>query len=193
MALLQIISAEHIQKLEEAEQDKYHRVLDNYQQNRDAADGTKELWLGVYARGLSPSVACRQSGVSLATYKRWRNTDAAFCRAINNVIVDSMDELKGSVLARATGYVRLADVNEPTDSGYEEDASGKIIRHGASDTLAKAVLGLDKPEAQSGGGPVNVVIDMRALTGAAHIEARGLGKNHAEPILIESPPEGDDE
>ncbi len=169
MALPQLISADHIRKLEDEEQDKYHRVLDNYTQNRDAADGTKELWLGVYARCLSPIVACRQSGVSLATYKKWRNTDAAFCRALNNCIADSMDELKGSVLARATGYTRPCDVNAPTDSGLEEDAEGKIIRHGASDALAKAVLGLDKPDPVAGNVGVAVIIDTDALLGTEHM------------------------
>ena len=190
MALPNLITAEHIKKLEAIEQEKYHKVLDNYHQNRDAADGTKELWLGVYARCLSPSIACWQSGVSLATYKRWRSTDAAFCRGLNNIIVEAKEELIGSVLSRATGYTQACDIDDPTESGHKEDSSGKVIRYGASDQLARSILQLDdNKKDKNSGASVTVVIDMGALTGRA--SSKGLVFDEVGNVINADRVEGD--
>ncbi len=165
MALPKLVPQDHIEKLKEQEHESYVSMLMNYAEQKEASDTTKEQWLAVYARSLSPSVACKQIGVSLDTYRRWRNSDPRFCESLNACIEQAKEELVGSVLSRATGYTRLDE-----DGKLEEDAEGKIIRYGASDALAKAVLGLDKPEAEDKDS-VRVVIDIKALTGAAHLPA----------------------
>ncbi len=173
MALPDLVSDEHIRGLEDKESDALNAMFNQFEKSKLEAWERKERWLGVYAQCLSPSVACRQTDITLDTYRRWRKTDPRFCKGLNHCIEQAQEELVGSVLARATGYARKADVNAPTESGLEEDAEGKIIRYGASDALAKSVLGLDKPEQGTGKGDVTVVIDLGALTGA----------HHARPVL----------
>jgi len=185
MALPKLVPLDHIEKLEHNEHEAFVSMLNNYEEQKEVSDSTKEQWLAIYARCLSPSVACKQLDISVDTYRKWRSNDPRFCRSLNACIEQAQEELVGSVLTRATGYTRA---DEETDSGHVEDSSGKVLRFGASDTLAKAVLGLDKPEQNRGEGTaLKVVIDVGALLGKTS-SAIDMGDTKPEPRIIEHEP-----
>ena len=128
----------------------------------------KEQWVAIFAKCLSPSVACKQTGVSLARYRRWRQHDWRFCEKLNEALDGMRDELITSVIGRATGYVAACDEEKPTESGYVEDASGTVRRFGGSDVLAKSLLLSVEEEAES---RVHVSIDLGSL-GLSHAAAQ---------------------
>ena len=169
MALPTLVTDDHIKKLEQKENDALNRMYAQFEKSKLESWERKERWLAIYARCLSPSVACRQTEISIDNYNKWRKTDPRFCRGLNKCIKMAEEELMGSVLGRATGYTKPCDPEAPTDSGLEEDGSGKVIHYGASDTLAKAWLGLDKPEQKQGSGGVVVEINVAALLGKTSI------------------------
>lgn len=107
-----------------------------------------------------PQLACKQLSVSVSTYRNWRQTDSWFCEQLNEVIGDWKGELIASSISRAVGYVR-----EDENGNIETDAQGKIIRHGASDQLAKVLLQFDDETKSKEKVAVNVIIDMGALLG----------------------------
>lgn len=59
---------------------------------------------------------------------------------------------------RATGYLRHNEKGE-----IETDATGKPIYHGASDVLAKSLLGMDQDEQKK--GEVSITINVAAMSG----------------------------
>ena len=146
---------EHQKHLESIDYDPQYNVVEVEQVKQ-----RKERWLELFNQCLSPQLACKQLGISSTTYRKWRQTDSWFCEQLNEIIGDWKGELLASSISRAVGYVR-----EDEDGNIETDAQGKIIRHGASDQLAKVLLQFDdevKPKANT---PVNVVIDVGALLG----------------------------
>ncbi len=95
----------------------------------------KVAFLDAYRLCLSPSIACNRSGVNKKQYDRWRKSSHTFAVQLNAIIEDAKDELFGSVLVRATGYLRNEDKGE-----FVVVAVGKQIYYGASDPLAIALL-----------------------------------------------------
>ena len=95
----------------------------------------KVAFLDAYRLCLSPSIACNRSGVSRGQYNKWRKNSYQFAIGLNAVIEDAKGELFGSVLVRATGYLRNDD-----EGKIEVDAVGRPIYYGASDALAVALL-----------------------------------------------------
>jgi len=98
----------------------------------------QERFLDVYRRCLSPTITCKQTDISLASYRKWRSTDPWFCEQLNDVIEDWRERLMGSALARAVGYLSVDEAGN-----IVVDAEGKPVYAGASDTLTKALLGLN--------------------------------------------------
>ena len=137
MTLIKLIPEDHIEELEKDEHEKFHKMLDSQAESKSKSWEAKEQWLAVFARALSPMIACKQAGVPNGTYRRWRTTDPRFCRALNRIIEEAHDELIGTAYARATGYLQE---DQETESGYQEDATGRPIRHGVSDRLAIALV-----------------------------------------------------
>ena len=85
--------------------------------------------------------------------------DPRFCRALNTIIEEAHDELVGTAYSRATGYLQY---DPDTNSGYQEDASGRPIRHGVSDRLAISLLGSERKQKEQN-APVNITISLAAL------------------------------
>ena len=151
-------------KTEETEHQKYLESIDyDPQFNVVEVEQTKqrkERWLELFSQCLSPQLACKQLGINISTYRSWRQKDSWFCEQLNEIIGDWKGELLASTIARAVGYVR-----EDENGNIETDAQGKVIRYGASDQLAKALLQLDDDTKDKGKSSVNVIINMGALTG----------------------------
>ena len=159
MTLIKLIPEDHIEELEKEEHEKFHNMLDSQAESRSKSWEAKEQWLAVFARSLSPAVACKQAEVPQGTYRRWRATDPRFCRALNHVIEEAHDELIGTAYARATGYLQA---DPETESGYQEDATGRPIRHGVSDRLAIALVNANQ-KAQDVSAPVVINVNFAAL------------------------------
>ena len=92
-------------------------------------------FLDAYRLCLSKNIACKRSGVSRKRFDRWKNNSYKFGLMLNNIIEDAAEELMGSVLVRATGYLKNGE-----DGEIETDATGKPIYYGGSDALAIALL-----------------------------------------------------
>lgn len=159
MSLIKLIPEEHIEELEKEAHEKFHKMLDSQTESKSKSWQIKEQWLAVFARSLSPTIACKQAEVPVGTYRRWRSTDPRFCRALNHIIEEAHDELIGTAYARATGYLQ-ADLE--TESGYQEDATGRPIRHGVSDRLAISLVGANQ-KAQERSAPLTININLAAL------------------------------
>jgi len=157
---MKLISDAHIQKLEEQQHEKFHNMLDAHASAKEKSWEQKEQWIAVFLRCLSPSIACKQVGVSLSTYRRWRNTDPKFCKAINRAMELSHEELQTSAYARATGYFKP---DPDSGSGYEEDAAGRPIRYGQSDRLAIALIQPPRHHSEQAIGGVTVNLNFGAL------------------------------
>lgn len=110
------------------------------------ADERQELWLHTFERAMSVSYACRKTGVPLSTYGRWRTKDWRFCERLNEIIARMRDELATSAYVRAIGHT----VVNPETGEVVTDAEGRVMRQGGSDSLTRALLGLDKPVVQIG-------------------------------------------
>ena len=146
---------EHQKYLESIDYDPQFNVVEVAQTKQ-----RKERWLELFSQCLSPQLACKQIGISTTTYRKWRQKDSWFCEQLNEIIGDWKGELLASTISRAVGYVR-----EDENGNIETDAQGKVIRYGASDQLAKALLQLDDDAKGKSDASVTVVIDMGALTG----------------------------
>jgi len=141
----------------------------------------KERFLELLSQCLSPKLACKQLGISTGTYRRWRSSDSWFCEELNHIIQDWKGELVTASIGRAIGYVR----NDEETGEIETDAQGKIIRHGASDRLAIALLNADRKE-QELNPVVNISLNFSAL-GVEKIppELEHLPSNLIEGEVIE--------
>ena len=159
MALIKMISEDHIEDLEKQEHENLHKMLDSQAEAREKSWEAKERWLSIFARSLSPTVACKQADVPVGTYRRWRATDPRFCRALNTILAEAHDELIGTAYARATGYFQA---DPSTDSGYQEDATGRPIRHGVSDRLAISLVNANE-KAREASSPVVINVNFAAL------------------------------
>ncbi len=159
MTLIKLIPENHIEELEKSEHDKFHKMLDSQAESKSKSWDAKERWLAVFARSLSPMVACKQAEVPQGTYRRWRATDPRFCRALNHIIDEAHDELIGTAYARATGYLQA---DPETESGYQEDATGRPIRHGVSDRLAISLINANQ-KAQDVSSSVIINVNFAAL------------------------------
>ena len=159
MTLIKLIPEDHIEELEKDEHEKFHKMLDSQAESKSKSWEAKERWLAVFARSLSPMVACKQAEVSKDTYRRWRATDPRFCRALNHIIEEAHDELIGTAYARATGYLQA---DQETESGYQEDATGRPIRHGVSDRLAISLVNANQ-KAKEATAPLTININFAAL------------------------------
>ncbi len=168
MSIPKLVPMDHIKKLEDDENNAFNKMIVAYDDQKRQSDDQKEQWLAIYGKCLSPSVACKQTGISLETYKRWRSKDPSFCRGINTCIESARDELLGSALNRAIGYTR-PDPDNPTEP--ETDFDGRVIRHGASDTLAKRLLEMDVDDGKGNRGNVVVNIDFAGIRGQVEVEA----------------------
>lgn len=158
MAMPKLIEESHIKQLEDDRHEAFHKMMD--QQEAASLDGNprKQEWLAVYARCLSPSLACKQTGVPISTYQAWRKKDPDLCRGINLAISQAHDELRGAVIVRATGYLQ----NDPQTGEIERDATGKPIYRGGSDVLAKKLLEIDTDTGKST-SPVSITINTGAF------------------------------
>jgi len=159
MSLIKLVPENHIEELEKEEHEKFHKMLDAQSESKSKSWETKEEWLAVFARSLSPTIACKQTGVPNGTYRRWRASDPRFCRALNQIIAEAHDELIGTAYARATGYLQADD---ETGSGFQEDATGRPIRHGVSDRLAMSLVSANQ-KAQEVSSPVVINVNFAAL------------------------------
>ena len=188
MTLIKLIPEDHIEALEQEQHEKFSKMLDSQADARSKSWETKEQWLAIFARSLSPTVACKQTHVPIGTYRRWRNTDPQFCRALNQIISEAHDEMLGTAYARATGYLQ-ADAS--TESGYQEDATGRPIRHGVSDRLAISLVNANQ-KAQQQSAPLNSTLNFAALgvpEDVAQLEVREQDAIEGETV---EPGEGDE-
>lgn len=160
MTYLKLVPEHHIEKLEKEQHEKFHNMLDSHMKSKRRSMKTKEQWLEIFRRCLSPQLACKQTQLSIKTYQRWRKTDPWFCRKLNEIIEEAHEEMIGSAYARATGYYK-PDLE--TESGFEEDATGRPIRHGMSDRLAIAMINGSQRAAEQSPSNVTVVINWEAL------------------------------
>ena len=124
-------------KLEELKSTNYD-IFDH--ENGNLAEWQSEnrqkiAFLDAFRLCLSPTIACNRSGVSRRRYDRWKAKSYNFGVMLNGVIEEAKEELFGSVLVRATGYLRRDD-----NGDIEVDATGKPIYYGASDPLARALM-----------------------------------------------------
>ncbi len=152
--------AKHQKHLESVGYDPQYNEIEMAQ-----ARQRKERWLELFSQCFSPALTCKQLGINVNTYRKWRTTDSWFAEQINECINDWREEVLTSAIGRAVGYVR-----EGEDGEIETDASGKIIRHGASDSLTKSLLDWDRPEEKQSSGGVVVEINVGALLGKIQIE-----------------------
>jgi len=164
--MLQLVPESKIAELEREEHERFQNMLDNHVESKEQAWKAKEQWLAIYARCLSPQIACDRSGISMQTYRRWRATDPKFCRALNRVIQEAHEEMVGSAYARATGYLKP---DPESESGFEEDATGRPIRHGVSDRLAISLLQTDREDPKRQSVVVNLNFASMGLDPAAVI------------------------
>jgi hypothetical protein len=118
----------------------------------------QERFLNLFAKCLSPNLACKQAGISQATYAKWRSTDVQFAERLNEIMEGWRAELISSAVTRAIGYTAVDD-----QGSIQTDASGKVIYHGASDQLAKALLALDGDEHRKSRSEVSVTINLTAF------------------------------
>lgn len=103
----------------------------------------QDEFLDTYRRTGSAAVACKRAGVSVYEYARWKSVDADFAERLNAITEHWQEELVASVVTRAIGYTAVDD-----EGNIIVDAEGRVVRHGASDQLAKSLLGLDRPAVQ---------------------------------------------
>jgi len=118
----------------------------------------QERFLNLFAKCLSPSLACKQAGISQATYAKWRSTDVHFAERLNEIMEGWRAELLSSAVTRAIGYTAVDD-----QGNTQTDASGKVVYHGASDQLAKALLALGADEQKKSEAAVSVTINLAAF------------------------------
>jgi len=195
MTTMKLISEDHIAELEKQEHEKLHNMLDQQIVAREESWKRKEQWLAVFSKSLSPSVSCRQSGVSRDCYRRWRNTDPRFCRAVNTIIEEAHDEMVGTAYARATGYLQH---DSDSDTGYQEDATGRPIRHGVSDRLAIALIGAERKDRELN-KPVTITISLGALgvtntpPELEHLPSNVIEADFSERVIDEDQDEVSDE
>jgi len=142
----------------------------------------QEVFLAVYEKTLSIKVATDRGGVSPATYRYWKRTDAEFARKLNAVIQTISDELTGVALQRAMGYAKIDD-----ETGEAHvDAHGAVIRYGGSDKLMTHFLERLSPVSAPKMAEVAITINLGALLGPAE---QGLGD--IEGIVVKSAIEQD--
>ena len=188
MTLIKLIPEGHIEELEKEEHEKFHKMLDSQAESKSKSWETKEQWLAVFARSLSPTIACKQAEVPNGTYRRWRSTDPRFCRALNHILEEAHDELIGTAYARATGYLQA---DQETESGYQEDATGRPIRHGVSDRLAIALVNANQ-KAQEASAPLTINVNFAALGIVEKaVKLKQLPSNVIEGEVVEQVPEPD--
>lgn len=118
----------------------------------------QEQFLEIFRKCLSPKLACKQVGISVATYRKWRNTDSWFAEQLNEAMSDWREELLGSAVSRAIGYTAA----NPETGELITDASGKVKYFDGSDSLARALLNMDSDEQKKSGVNVIVNIDLAA-------------------------------
>ena len=94
-------------------------------------------FLAAFEHCKSIQLARKMSGTPPDDYRIWRHADAVFCRSMNEVYAEQLDELRLAVVARAAG---VAEGDSDMVEGVEVDALGVPIRTGASDAMAKMLL-----------------------------------------------------
>ena len=57
MTLIKLVPEEHIEELEKEEHEKFHKMLDSQAEAKSQSWKSKEQWLAVFARSLSPTIA----------------------------------------------------------------------------------------------------------------------------------------
>ncbi|MEM8492160.1 MAG: hypothetical protein AAF756_15170 [Pseudomonadota bacterium] len=124
--------------------------------SKAAQRANQERFLEVFSRCLSPKLACKQAEVSSTTYQKWRSTDVWFAEQLNQVMEDWREELLSAAVTRAIGYTTVDD-----DGNLTTDASGKVVYHGGSDQLARALLQLGGDESKRR-EPVHITINLDA-------------------------------
>ena len=143
MALQQEIPEAALIEMEK-QYNSHHRLMLATPYYVEATKGKRKIqrgWLETFKIVLSPTIACRRTGVSDDQYRAWRDRDPVFCRMMNEVLVTVREELAGAAIGRAFGEA-IAD----EEGNHAVDAAGRpIYRHG-SDRLMVALLGLEQKE-----------------------------------------------
>jgi hypothetical protein len=155
-----------------------------------AALKRKECWLEIYSQCLSPSLACKQTGIAMSTYRKWRSEDVDFCEQLNAHVRDWREELLSSAVTRAIGRT-----HKDEEGKLKRDASGKIIYTDGSDSLARQLLGMDAEEGKSENQSVNITFNLSAYglergeaETIAEVNTRTLGAVDAEFTEVEPDP-----
>ncbi|MEM7611170.1 MAG: hypothetical protein AAF270_05810 [Pseudomonadota bacterium] len=187
MSYLQLISDDHIERLKREEHERFSNMIDAQVKLREESWAVKERWLAIFERCLSPTIACKQADVSISTYRRWRNTDSRFCIELNKIIEEAHENMIGSAYSRATGYLKP---DPETESGYEEDATGRPIRHGMSDRLAIALINGKERVAREGPQNVTLNINLAALGIADKDQEHVNTASNVTPLRLASPGTG---
>jgi len=142
MGIPKLVPLDKIEKMRYEERKRLDRWEEIHYDPRDHANDRvmrrhrQQTFLEIFSRCMSPKLACKQSGVSASTYSKWRRTDSWFAEHLNSVIEEWEQQVVTSAVARAIGYTRI----DPKTGEVEVDADGKVIYHGASDNMAKAIL-----------------------------------------------------
>lgn len=122
----------------------------------------QERFLEVFAKCLSPKLACKQSGVSMAAYRKWRRTSTWFAEQLNGVMEEWEHEAQASIAGRIIGYT-VED--SETESGLKEDASGKVRYFDASDSLGRQYVDHHQRALSPDKQGVTIEINFDAFTG----------------------------
>lgn len=205
MPLMQFVSEAAIEKMEK-EKDRKDKLL--LESNPAALGSSQKLeklkvqeeFLAALNKTLNPALAAQRIGIHISTYRSWRQTDPDFAKKLNETIESWNETLMSSVVTRAIGYVK-EDLT--TDSGFQEDAAGKVVYHGGSDKLASSLLGLDKKEEAKSTDGVNINIDFSKLchtppnievkrdswgeSSDSNAAWRRSNESNKQPVLIEQP------
>ena len=169
--LAQLVPIETINRLKEAEVQAIadgsklpdEALTEHQMAMRQLKRDRQARFLELLQRCGSPAVAARLAGIDLhSDYAKWRQRDWRFAEALNEIVTIGLDEAMHSAVNRATGYLKQ---DESTESGFVEDATGKPIRFGASDTLQNTLLKrwIGDPDEGKPKAPVSITLNFGAF------------------------------
>jgi hypothetical protein len=133
-------------------------------------------FLRIYRLVLDPYVAAKRCGVTSARVLQWLQRYPSFYDEMSVVRDEMLAELEASALSRAIGYTIPSD---ETKSGFVEDATGRVIRQGASDKMTEMMLKAHRPDRYD---PNNGKSDEKVEKGVVIIMSNGKQEKYGDVI-----------
>jgi len=100
-------------------------------------------FLDTFRKTFSVKMSIKMADIEYRIYQKWRRTSIHFVQTFNGIIEEWHDDIYVSAATRAKGYLIAAD---DTESGYQEDAEGNPIFHGADSKLTTMFIKAMYPE-----------------------------------------------